>query len=128
MRGYHVYQKLWTPDIGEILPTERERFNKHDSAAVAVIKSGKIVGHVPKEISKFCSTFIKMKGNIKCEVTSEPRDQELTMTRDKLRLEVPCIYTFSCEDENVLENIKSNFVKLNSPAIAKLVDNLFIID
>ena len=46
VRGHHIYQKSWTPVIGEVLTVEREENNQHDDYAVAVTKNGDIVGHV----------------------------------------------------------------------------------
>ena len=36
--------------IGEELPVEREEDNQHDQHAVAVVKNGDIVGHMPRSI------------------------------------------------------------------------------
>ena len=48
MRGFHVYQEIWTPVIDECLHCKRERDNVEDRHAVAVCKSLDImVGHVP---------------------------------------------------------------------------------
>ena len=33
IRGYHVYQTIWIPEIGEKLTTKRERLNEHDRFA-----------------------------------------------------------------------------------------------
>ena len=52
VRGHRVYQKSWTPVIGEGLTMEREENNQHDDYAVAVTKNGDIVGHVPWSISR----------------------------------------------------------------------------
>ena len=52
VRGHYIYQKSWTPVIGEVLPVEREEDNQHDDYAVAVTKNRDIVGHVPHSISK----------------------------------------------------------------------------
>ena len=38
IRGYHVYQWIWYPTIGEMLGTARERDNTHDRYAVAVCR------------------------------------------------------------------------------------------
>ena len=38
--GYHVYQIIWIPEIGEKLTTKRERLNEHDRFAVATMKGG----------------------------------------------------------------------------------------
>ena len=39
MRGHHVYQEVWTPDIGEYLDCARETENPQDRYAVAVFKA-----------------------------------------------------------------------------------------
>ena len=46
VRGHHIYQKSWTPVIGEVLTVEREENNQHDDYAVAAMKNGNIFGHV----------------------------------------------------------------------------------
>ena len=47
IRGYHVYQVVWTPVVGEMLLLKREPTNAMDVSAVAVCKENDIVGHVP---------------------------------------------------------------------------------
>ena len=51
VRGHHIYKRIWTPDIGELLNVITEDSNEHDAHAVAVLKSDHIVGHVPRSIS-----------------------------------------------------------------------------
>ena len=36
IRGYHAYQDVWSPFIGEVLPLEREPDNPDDVHAVAI--------------------------------------------------------------------------------------------
>ena len=51
VRGYHVYQSIWTPTIGETLICKREGGNAHDRCAVGCYKldsNATLVGHVPK--------------------------------------------------------------------------------
>ncbi len=45
--GYHVYQGVWAPTIGEKLPCRKENGNTQDPYAVAVLDGVKVVGHVP---------------------------------------------------------------------------------
>ena len=54
IRGYHVYQRIWTPHVGEKATTVREPGNEHDRFAVAVLEDETLctVGHLPREISK----------------------------------------------------------------------------
>ena len=47
IRGYHAYMDVWTPVQDEILRLIPEFINSVDSNAVAVMKEGQIIGHVP---------------------------------------------------------------------------------
>ena len=123
MRGYHAYQKHWKPVVGEVLPTKREPRNKYDKGAVAVMKSRKVVGHMPRQIANECSIFIKQKGKIQCEITGEPRPQEITMRKNKGSLEVPCKYIFSSNDQTKLSEI-TQVLQQASSSLAEQVDNL----
>ena len=76
--------------VGEEISTEREHGNPEDAFAVAVMKSGTTVGHVPREISKTCWHFIAHDGEISCKVTGR-RQRSILLEGG---LEVPCIYTF----------------------------------
>ena len=69
VHGFHVYQVVWSPVIGEELSSEGEHGNIKDAFAVAIMKSGTTVGHIPWKISKTCWHFLWR------------------------RVEVPCIYT-----------------------------------
>ena len=37
VRGYRVYKSQWRPDLGDMVETKLEEFNKHDRYAVAVV-------------------------------------------------------------------------------------------
>ena len=74
VRGYHVYQDVWDAAIGEILTCEREPSNSQDRYAVAVKKEGSsIVGHLPKNVSRVCSLFLRRGGTIECTITGTRR-------------------------------------------------------
>ena len=63
------------------------RESYYDRFAVAVLKGGEVVGHVPRTLSKTTSFFLWYDGNmVFCEVTSERVNQ--------LGVEVPCVYKF----------------------------------
>jgi len=51
IRGYHVYNAIWTASVGEELPCRREVTNAIDQYAVAVVKDSQVVGHLPLKIS-----------------------------------------------------------------------------
>ena len=61
VRGVHAYKDIWGPREGEVLLLKREPENTEDKFAVAVIKSGTVVGHVPKTLAPviYISQFLK---------------------------------------------------------------------
>ena len=63
VRGFHVYQDIWTPTTGSRLSCQTEdsnAFNPYrDPYAVAIRPSANgVIGHVPRNISAACSLFI----------------------------------------------------------------------
>ena len=101
IRGYHVYQRMWTPFIGEKATTAREPGNQYDRYAVAVLEDQTLctVGHIPRDISKECSFFILRGGVIDVEVTG-PRQKS---TIPDMGMEIPCVYTFTHRDPLLLK-------------------------
>ena len=90
IRGHHVYCQEWTPAVGEVLALKRQPDNSHDKFAVAVIKNGRIVGHIPKSMSRAVSFFLNRDGHSGfCEVTARPTNRGVD-----LGVEVPCTYRF----------------------------------
>lgn len=90
VRGHHVYQASWTPSVGEVLTVRRELANEHDRFAVAVLKDGEVVGHIPCTLSKLTSFFLRYDGNVVfCEVTGERLNRGV-----QLGVEVLCVYKF----------------------------------
>ena len=51
VRRYHIYRDFWFAVVGTTLLCQVERFNLHDSYAVAMIKDDVVDGHVPRNIS-----------------------------------------------------------------------------
>ena len=94
LRGYHVYKDRWEPFIGEVLNCERELTNAHDLYSVAAVHQSKgTVGHLPRTISKVCSSFINRGGSIQVEVTARRQRSDLPQGG----LDVPCTITFTGE-------------------------------
>ena len=58
VRGHHVYKDTWTPTMGEILEVQSEPENEHDHWAVCPLKSGTIIGHLPRVESSGVSRSI----------------------------------------------------------------------
>ena len=106
VRGYHVYKEIWDPFIDDTFGTKHERGNSHDRYAMAVIpddmKRKRVVGHLPREISKICCLFVLRGGIIAGRVTG---------TRRKTRaecggMEIPCELTFKHVQKKVLDKLK----------------------
>ena len=57
VRGYHAYKDIWAAVHCEELSCERETGNRIDAFAVAVMKDGMVVGHIPKKISSVLISF-----------------------------------------------------------------------
>ena len=53
--------------MGEKLQTAAEPENHHDKYAVKVLKEKEVVGHVPRDITKYCTSALK------CEITGEKK-------------------------------------------------------
>ena len=69
IRGHHIYKDIWTPVVDEELSCRREEGNISDPHAVAFIKSGVIIGHVPRRISAACNSFMQRGSAVMCKVT-----------------------------------------------------------
>ena len=94
VRGYHIYKDIWEATLRENLECQRESRNIHDIYAVAVLKSGLVVGHVPKRISSICSLFLHA-GSIHCIVSGAKR---YSANLEQGGLEVPCILKFESDN------------------------------
>ena len=75
-RGFHEYHRLWTPRIRQSLTVQPEFWNVYDPYALALltklaetILEMDIVGHLPREISRFCRYFINYRGKMEAGVT-----------------------------------------------------------
>ena len=86
---------MWTPAVGETLRLTVEPTNSHDIYAVALIQDGRdrtvrVVGHVPRNVSRVISFFLKKGGHVGyCEVTGERTNRGAG-----LGLEIPGVYRF----------------------------------
>ena len=65
VRGYHVYHTIWEAAIGEEHPCKAEGGNCSDRFAVAVVKDGIVVSHVPQLFLAACTTFLKRAGAVR---------------------------------------------------------------
>ena len=94
IHGYHYYKDVWTAVIGEQRNCEREFGNRHDSFAVAIMKDGQVVGHVPRTISCMCTLFIRRGGSILAIVIGARRRCTCRGV-DNGGVELPCVYRFA---------------------------------
>ena len=73
VRGYHAYMDIRTPKVGDenfCLKSENE--NQHDKFSVAIVLEERLVGHVPKNLSKIFHQFMKIPNcTIGCKVTGK---------------------------------------------------------
>ena len=64
IRGYHAYCHIWpNPSIGKCLVMRPEPDNSTDRSAVAVIKQGQVVGHVPYNAARVIAHFLRRECN-----------------------------------------------------------------
>ena len=96
IRGYHAYKDYWQIKIGEVLDIRHEPQNEQDKNAIAVIKDGEVVGHIPKGLAstkqgtaivKHFLTKTGCKAEVKVVGNAVNRGGGYGM-------EVPCIYKF----------------------------------
>ena len=59
IRGFHIYQKVWQPELNDTLVCIHERGNKFDAFSVKTVRAddNTIVGHLPREISRPTKVF-----------------------------------------------------------------------
>ena len=98
VRGYHVYKDIWTAVDGEEFQCRREGRNQFDPFAVAVMRGGTVIGHVPRKMLSICSLFLRRGGSITCQVTGGRR-----YSGDLVQggLEVPCALRFEGDDKRI---------------------------
>ena len=93
-----MYKEIWEAAAGEVLMCEREPHNALDRYAVAVKKTGTIIGHLPRKLSRVCSLFLRRGGTIECTVTGGRR---YSVDLPQGGLEVPCSLLFKATPKEV---------------------------
>ena len=100
--GYHVNGENWTAVLGEELNCEREIGNVVDRYAVVVKKPdmGETVGHLPKRISRMCSSFLQQGYALTATVTGRRR-----YSSDLVQggLEIPCNLRFVGDEKAIIK-------------------------
>ena len=89
VRGYHAYQTIWDPKVGDVLRLEREPTNCKDRFAVAVVDArNRVVGHIPYKLAPTVSHFLKRTVN---KGTLEVTGQRINRGAG-YGVEIPCKY------------------------------------
>ena len=117
IRGYHVYQHIWTPVEGETYSCTREPGNEHDRNAVAVMYEDRVMDHILLAISKCISLFLILPGSFsKTKVTGKR-----TNRGGGYGLEVPCKYRISGQEKAVdwMKRKATTFLQEHSLAVNK---------
>ena len=105
--GFHVYQTVWLSILVEKnLERRHEEKNKEDESAIGVYRNDfqkeSLVGHMPRNISKFANKFLKLPNSkFSCKVKGKRLNRGAGYG-----FEIPVIYTFN-GNEKVIEWIKS---------------------
>ena len=107
VRGYHAYMDIWTPKVGDenfCLKSENE--NQHGKFALAIVLEERIVGYVPKNLSKIFHQFMKIPNcTIGCKVTGKRLNRGAGYG-----LEIPVQYRF-IGAEKAVEWVEKNIKK-----------------
>ena len=97
VRGYHVYQDVFTPSIGEKLVAKREFNNTMDKHAVKVVKGDETLGHLPCNFSRIVWYFLARSAEISVEVIGRRRCG---------RMEVPWQFEFNSSNKVKMKLLK----------------------
>ena len=113
IKGYHVYNSVWTPTLQEQVYGEIELHNPVDKYAVAVKKDEKVVGHLPLvENGKFAKAifyFLRADPYGKCNITVTGKAINLG---DRDGMQVSCILHLS--GQNSLLEIFTHIIPASS--------------
>ena len=105
VRGYHVYQDVWKPSIGEKLVAKREFDNPMDKH-VKVVKGNETVGHLPRKFSRIAWYFLAGSGEISVEVIGRRRHCKQLCGG----MEIPCQSEFTCSNKLQMKCLKELLV------------------
>ena len=73
-RGFHVYKDIWKPKLSQLLEVFHEQGNVYDPFAMAfkaksaAMLTKSVIGHIPREISRFCRYFMDYGGLLEAPV------------------------------------------------------------
>ena len=112
-RGFHVYREIWNPRIGEKLEIAQDYGNVEDPFAIAIkakprwrIRFWETVGHIPREISRFCYYFLNYGGCLEGRVRS-PRYRQSPIHSGGLEIQIRLIVKRHDADPRVFQKMKN---------------------
>ena len=94
IRGFHIYQKVWQPELNDTIVCIHERGSEFDAFSVKTVRAddNAIVGHLPREISRPTKYLLDRGAIVKAIITcSYYRRFPLFLGG----LEIPCMVTVS---------------------------------
>ena len=90
--GYHIYEKVWSSVIEEVLVCQRDTQNHHGPFAIATCKGTIVVGHIPRQISAICYVFLGKPGaSITCSVAGSHGYNKVASELKFVSSSTPCI-------------------------------------
>ena len=114
IRGHHIYQSKWTPEINQKLkcaPDTRNEALEHDENAIGVYLRGKegseagLVGHLPIEISKLAKQFFNAdKDNLLIATVVGKRKREVGLV-------IPSKYTAMTTKKEIIDVLNEELGK-----------------
>lgn len=130
LRGFHVYKEQWNPRLNETLQTIHEEKNPHDRYAVAAIRKTAsrltpvVVGHLPREISRFTRFIILHGATVKVKVSdTKYRRSPLIQGGLEIPVEVDVQMENSSENQQALSKYKTLVAEnYHEPVNGKYVD------
>ena len=103
LRGYHEYRHLWTPVLHETLTARPEIGNCFDRYAIAAYQqfgaTKRIVGHLPRELSRYLYFIIFHGAHIKCKVINT-NHRRPSLVQGGLEIPVEVIESMDSSDAN----------------------------
>ena len=124
VRGFHYYRATWNPREAEELVCEREEDNPYDVFAIKVIDdNGRIVGHLPMEISRSTS-FLILRGATITAVLTETHYRRSPIMKGGL--EIPCKLIIRMLRTSHNKSIAAHFEKLVAKFYSEPSDELIM--
>ena len=116
LRGFRLYRDIWKPSLNQFINFKQERNNRYDRFAVAGktklpgTLAASIVGHMPRELSRFIWYAIERGARITATlVSTQAKDSPLVQGG----LEIPVIIKVEWENEINLQCLKKKVASLS---------------